>query len=115
MNRHSTSERQVRDLRRPDRHTPMKMLVKKSYGFVERLWAAYLASNCSDLRYIFMRADLHCIHARMSPYYWSTTCRPLVEVGRDEDEELQQDGMVLEDVTAADDEDHDGDDGDEGE
>ena len=45
------------------------------------------------------------------PYYWSTTCRPLVEVGRDEDEELQQDGMVLEDVTAADDEDHDGDDG----
>ena len=51
----------------------------------------------------------------MSPYYWSTTCRPLVEVGRDEDEELQQDGMVLEDMTAADDEDHDGDDGDEGE
>ena len=36
-----------------------------------------------------------------------------MEVGRDEDEELQQDGMVLED--AADDEDHDGDDGDEGE
>ena len=38
-----------------------------------------------------------------------------MEVGRDEDEELQQDGMVLEDMTAADDEDHDGDDGDEGE
>ena len=51
----------------------------------------------------------------MHSLYWSTTCRPLVEVGRDEDEELQQDGMVLEDVTAADDEDHDGDDGDEGE
>ena len=37
-----------------------------------------------------------------------------MEVGRDEDEELQQDGMVLEEVTAADDEDHDGDDGDDG-
>ena len=38
-----------------------------------------------------------------------------MEVECDEDEELQQDVMVLEDVTAADDEDHDGDDGDEGE
>ena len=63
VNRHSMSERQVRYLRRPDYHTPMKVLVKKSYGFVEKLWAAYLASNCSDLRYIFMRADLHYIHA----------------------------------------------------
>ena len=37
-----------------------------------------------------------------------------MEVGHDEDEELQQDGMVLEDMTAADDEDHDRDDGDDG-
>ena len=52
VNRHSTSERQVRDLRRPDRHTPMKVLVKKSYSFVEKVWAAYLELNHEDHRCI---------------------------------------------------------------
>ena len=101
MNRHSTSERQVRDLHRPDRHTPVNVVVKKSYDFVERVWAAYLASNTSDLRYMYMLIcpDTH------------SDCRPLVEVGRDEDAEFQQNRMVLDDGNAGDD---DTDDGEEG-
>jgi hypothetical protein len=34
----STSERQVRNLCRPDRHSPIKVLVKKSYRFMEKVW-----------------------------------------------------------------------------
>ena len=53
MNRPHTSERQVKDLRRPDRRTAMKALVKKTYVFVDHLWAVYVQSNKADLRYIY--------------------------------------------------------------
>ena len=35
VGRAATSERLVQDLRRPDRRTPMKVLVRKSFLFVE--------------------------------------------------------------------------------
>ena len=93
MNRHSTSERQVRDLRRPDRHTPMKVLEKKSYHFVEEVWAAYMAYNIAR---------------------WTKVCTEICDIfhtfvrvrGVDEDEEegdedvLQQDGLSVEDTSA---------------
>ena len=52
MNRPHTSERQVKDLRWPDRRTAMKALVRKTYVFVDRLWAVYVQSNKADLRYV---------------------------------------------------------------
>ena len=42
----------VRDLRRPDRCTAMKVLVKNSYTFIDILWAMYIARNKVDLRYM---------------------------------------------------------------
>ena len=51
MNRASTSERLVVDARRPDRRTPMKVLVKKSFNFVGEIWRAYVQSRVNDLRY----------------------------------------------------------------
>ena len=50
VGRASTSERFVPDLRRPDRRTPMKVLVKKSFKFVEEIWEMYLQSRVTDLR-----------------------------------------------------------------
>ena len=54
VHRHHTSESAVTDLRRPDRHTDVKVLVKKTYNFVELLWAMYIAHNSVDLRYVYM-------------------------------------------------------------
>ena len=53
VNHHSTNERQVRDLSCLDRRTPMKVLVKKSYRFTDKVWAAYLASNAAILRFVY--------------------------------------------------------------
>ena len=52
VNRTSTSERLVVDLRRPDRTTPMKVLAKKTFNFVDEIWRAYVQSRMNDLRYI---------------------------------------------------------------
>ena len=40
----------MKDLRRPDRHTAMKVLVDKSFGFVDNLWETYVSQNKSNLR-----------------------------------------------------------------
>ena len=45
----ATSERLVQDLRRPDRRTPMKVLVRKSFLFVETLWASHVQMNMQNL------------------------------------------------------------------
>ena len=49
VNRTSTSERLVVDLRRPDRRTPMKVLANKT---VDEIWRVYVQSRINDLRYI---------------------------------------------------------------
>ncbi len=40
----------VKDLRRPDRRTAMKVLVKKSFGFVRLLWEMFVERNKADLQ-----------------------------------------------------------------
>ena len=50
VNRAHTSERMVKDSRRPDRRTAMKVLVEKTHAFVDLIWTAYVAQNQSDLR-----------------------------------------------------------------
>lgn len=49
VNRSYTSASKVKDLRRPDRRTPMKVLVRKKYNFVELLWAMFVTHNQVDL------------------------------------------------------------------
>ena len=50
MNREYTSTHRVADLRRPDRRTAMKVLVDKTYNFVDMVWHAYMEHNKTDLR-----------------------------------------------------------------
>ena len=45
MNRAYTSMNKFKDLRRPDRRTAMKVLVKKTFKFVDLVWAMYVAQN----------------------------------------------------------------------
>lgn len=54
VNRAHTSEHRVYDLRRPDRRTPMKVLVEKKFEFVELVWSAYVAHNKPDIRYVII-------------------------------------------------------------
>ena len=50
VNRLCTSQRKVTDIRRPSRRTAMKVLVEKSFHFVDVLWASYIAQNRVDLQ-----------------------------------------------------------------
>ena len=45
----ATSERIVLDLHRPDCRTSMKVLVAKSFMFVETLWASHVQTNMHNL------------------------------------------------------------------
>ena len=38
------------DLRRPDGRTPMKVLVKKMFHFVDDVWRTYIRSKITDFR-----------------------------------------------------------------
>ena len=49
VDRCHTSERRQKDLRRPERRTPMKALVAKKFNFVSDLWEAYITKNKVDL------------------------------------------------------------------
>ena len=40
----------MKDLRRPDRRTAMKVLVDKSFGFVDNLWETFVSQNKSNLK-----------------------------------------------------------------
>ena len=48
--REATSSRMVLDMRRPDRRTPMKVLVRKSFKFVDAIWQHYTRKNVGDIR-----------------------------------------------------------------
>ena len=50
VNRPYTSTSKVKDLRRPDRRAAMKVLIKKSFKFVDLLWKMYIAKNRGDIR-----------------------------------------------------------------
>ena len=49
------------DLRRPDRRTAMKVLVKKTYHFVEEIWMDYFMRNKNDLRFVQYNQHSHTI------------------------------------------------------
>ena len=51
MNRAHTSEYRGKDLRRPDRRTAMKVLVDKTFSFVNLVRMLYIAENKVDTRY----------------------------------------------------------------
>lgn len=72
VNRRHTSESKVRDLRRPDRRTALKVLVKKSFLFVDLLWKMYVTKNQEDL------------HPRVDT----------VETEGDRDEDIIADGLL---------------------
>ena len=46
-----TSERLVVDLRRPDQRTHMKVLVKKTLNFVDKIWIASVQTRINYLRF----------------------------------------------------------------
>ena len=50
VGRASTSERVVQDRRRQDWRTPMKVLVKKTFNFVDDIWKTYVEQKLGDLR-----------------------------------------------------------------
>ena len=54
VNQPHTSSRRVADLRRPDRRTELKVLVEKTYNFVDHLWASYVANNISDIELVML-------------------------------------------------------------
>ena len=54
-----TSERMYLDVRRPDRGTPMKVLVDKSFTFVDKVWDCYMANNMEDVRYIHVHMHMY--------------------------------------------------------
>ena len=49
VGRAATSERLVQDLASPDRRTPMEVLVKKTFTYVNALWAAQVQNLLNSL------------------------------------------------------------------
>ena len=41
----------VLDMRRPDRRTPMKTRVKKTFNFANVIWDLYVSKNLEDQRF----------------------------------------------------------------
>lgn len=52
VGRDATSTYLTVDLRRPERRTPMRALVAKSFHFADRVWMAYLHSM-PDIWYVY--------------------------------------------------------------
>ena len=47
----------VFDMRRPDRRTPMKVLVQKSFRFVDKIWEMFVLHNSEDTGYVQWRSQ----------------------------------------------------------
>ena len=54
VGRAATSERLVLDIRRKDRRTPMKVLVGKTFHFVDHIWMAIVRSLCQHTGYTWL-------------------------------------------------------------
>ena len=48
--RASMSECFVQNVRRPDQRTPMKVLVKTTFHFVDEIWEMYIRIKFADIR-----------------------------------------------------------------
>ena len=91
VNRPYTSESKVADLRRPDRRTAMKVLVKKTYKFVDLLWHRYVETNRTDVRFVKI---LCCVHVDSEGFSFT---RPLDELDVVVGEEEEDGGDVIDD------------------
>ena len=102
-----TSEHRVQDLRRPDRRTPMKVLVEKTFTFVELVWLAYIDDNKADIRHVLF--ILYCTFV----VYMCLSIQYIVfreieeEETSDTDREEVEDGAVLPEEESDDDDDDD--------
>ena len=54
VNHAHTSEHRAQNLCRPDRRTAMKVLVEKTFVFVEHLWSVYVVDNKPYIRYVYL-------------------------------------------------------------
>ena len=99
VSRPATSERMYVDLRRPDRRTPKRVLVSKTFDNVHTVWSLYIARNKTDIRYVIRT---------VCNVYIMVWCRPMC------DEEEGHDDVADTDVADTDvaDTDDDLDDGD---
>lgn len=86
VHRAHTSQRRVADLRRPDRRTQMKVLVRKSFTFVDMLWATYVQTNSSNLQSVFVTYIY---------WLWLSPYRPLVEGDEEDEGQLVDDGALV--------------------
>ena len=57
MQRAETSECMILHIQRPDRRTPMKALVTKTFKFVDTIWLQYLQRHLQDLRYAILSGE----------------------------------------------------------
>ena len=48
------------DLRRPDRRTPKRVLVNKTFTNVQTVWAMYTEHNRTDTRYMYIHVPYMC-------------------------------------------------------
>ena len=102
--RPSTSERYYLDARRPDRRTPMKVLVGKTFVFVTKIWTIYMNKNMEDLRCVQCITCTGYIHVLSQGFLriHVCLCRPLLneEEGTNTDncdtqDNLDEDGVNL--------------------
>ena len=87
------------DLRRPDQHTPKRILVKKSYEYVRTVWSMYTDRNITDFRYRCSVWVCVCIHLEV---VYIHACSPIVtepDLDTEEDDgnvdDFLQDGDAL--------------------
>ena len=63
VQRDATSERMVFDMRRPDRRTPMKVLVQKSFRFVDEIWEMFVLHNSEGTGYVLYLCTCRLTHS----------------------------------------------------
>ena len=91
-------------MRRPDRRTPFKTRVKKSFGFVDQIWNAYVQTNCQDIKYVAVSFSTcnSCLFQR------SDEVLAIIDDHREESED-QDDDNILNDGLQLQIDDHDND------
>ena len=59
------SECFIPDARRPDRRTAFKVLVKKTFSFVDGIWSSYTQKNTVAIRFEFFVLLVHVVHVSL--------------------------------------------------
>ena len=95
VQRGHTSERTYVDIRRPNRRTALKVLVNKTFRFVEDVWSTYVRRNMQVTGYVHTTI-LCCSKHEINIYCFSRTTVASGE-GDEDEEEGQGDDSDLED------------------